>query len=375
MPGLILVLLQTLLSLKQVMIATEKFNITVQQATKSRIGELDPKQIVFGKLFSDHMFYADFKNNKWSDANIVPYGPIMMSPSTSVFHYGQAIFEGMKAYKNDKGEVALFRPLDNHKRMNISAERMAMPSIPQELFMQALTQLVKMDKNWVPDVEGASLYIRPFIIGTDEFIGVKPSDNYRFYIITSSAGKYYNEPVRVLVETNYIRAVEGGVGFVKASGNYGRSLFPTKLAQQRGYQQIIWTDARNHRYLEESGTMNLMVVIDDVLITPPIGDTILAGITRDSVLTLARDWKMKVQERKISIDEVIDAHKRGTLEEAFGTGTAATIADIATIGFEGKDYVLPPVEGRIFSNRVAQHLENIRRGRVPDIHNWMYKIA
>lgn len=357
------------------MIATEKFNIKIQQATRSRISELDPNHIVFGKLFSDHMFSADFKNNKWTDANILPYGPVLMSPSTSVFHYGQAIFEGMKAYKNDKGEIALFRPLDNHKRMNISAERMAMPSIPQELFMQALSQLVKLDKAWVPDAEGASLYIRPFIIGTDEFIGVKPSDNYRFYIITSSAGKYYNEPVRVLVETNYIRAVEGGVGFVKASGNYGRSLFPTKLAQQRGYQQIIWTDARNHRYLEESGTMNLMIVIDDVLITPPIGDTILAGITRDSVLTLARDWKMKVQERKISIDEVIDAHKRGTLEEAFGTGTAATIADIATIGFEGKDYVLPPVEGRIFSNRVARELENIRRGRVADIHNWMYKVA
>ncbi len=357
------------------MISTEKFNVKIQQTNSSRIGEMDPKQIVFGKHFSDHMFFADFKNNHWADASIVPYGPVLMSPALSVLHYGQAIFEGMKAYRNDKGEVSLFRPLDNHKRINISAERMAMPSIPQELFMEGLAQLIKMDKSWVPDADGASLYIRPFIIGTDEFIGVRPSDNYRFYIITSPAGKYYKEPVRVLVETNYIRAVEGGVGYVKASGNYGRSLFPTKLAQQRGYQQIIWTDSRNHRYLEESGTMNLMIVIDDVLITPPLGDTILAGITRDSVLTLARDWKMKVQERKISIDEVIDAHSRGTLEEAFGTGTAATIADISTIGFEGKDYVLPRVEGRIFSNRVAQELENIRRGRVPDIHNWMYKIG
>lgn len=357
------------------MVTTDTLAIKVQRTANSRIKELDYNRITFGKLFSDHMFISDYENGMWGDSRIIPYGPIPMSPSMSALHYGQAIFEGMKAYKNEKGEVFLFRPLDNAKRINISAERMAMPSIPVEIFMEGLKQLVALDKDWVPDTDGSSLYIRPFIVGTDEFIGVKPSDDYRFYIITSPAGKYYNEPVKVLVETNYIRAVEGGVGYVKASGNYGRSLFPTKLAQQRGYQQIIWTDARNHRYLEESGTMNLMIVIDDVLITPPVGDTILAGITRDSVLTLARDWKMKVQERKISIDEVIEAHKAGTLEEAFGTGTAATIAHISTIGFEGKDYVLPPVQGRIFSNRVAQELDNIRKGRSEDKHNWMYKVG
>ncbi len=356
------------------MLTKDTVSIKIHKTENSRVNELDYNHITFGKLFSDHMFMADYENAKWNDAQILPYGPIPMSPAISALHYGQAIFEGMKAYKNAKGEVALFRPLDNHRRINISAERMAMPTIPEELFMEGLKQLMAMDKDWVPDTDGSSLYIRPFLIGTDEFIGVKPSDNYRFYIITSPAGKYYSEPVKVLVETTYIRAVEGGVGYVKASGNYGRSLFPTKLAQQRGYQQIIWTDARNHRYLEESGTMNLMIVIDDVLITPPIGDTILAGITRDSVLTLARDWKMKVQERKISIDEVVDAHKRGTLEEAFGTGTAATIAHISTIGFEGKDYVLPPVEGRIFSNRVEKELNNIRTGKAEDRHNWMYKI-
>lgn len=357
------------------MIAKDTIAVKVQKTSQSRISELDFDHLTFGKIFSDHMFYVDYKNNQWGDAQLIPYGPVLMSPSTSALHYGQAIFEGMKAYKNDKGEVALFRPLDNLKRINISAERMCMPAIPQEYFMEGLKQLVSMDKDWIPTADGASLYIRPFIIGTDEFIGVKPSDTYRFYIITSPGGVYYNKPVKVLVETNFIRAVEGGVGFVKASGNYGRSLFPTKLAQQRGYDQIIWTDARNHRYLEESGTMNLMFVIDDVLITAPLGDTILAGITRDSVLTLARDWKMKVQERKISIDEVIDAHKKGTLDEAFGTGTAATIAHISQIGFEGKDYMLPDTKTRIFSNRVAQELENIRKGRSEDIHNWMYKIA
>ena len=356
------------------MITSNTVPVKVEKTSKSRINELDFDHLHFGKMFADHMFFVDYKDNQWADAQIIPYGPVPMSPSTSALHYGQSIFEGMKAYKNDKGEVSLFRPLDNHKRINMSAERMCMPGIPEEYFMEGLKKLIGMDRDWVPSNEGSSLYIRPFIVATDEFIGVRPSDTYRFYIITSPGGAYYSKPVKVLVETNFIRAVEGGVGFVKASGNYGRSLYPTKLAQQRGYDQIIWTDARNHRYLEESGTMNLMFVIDDVLITAPLGDTILAGITRDSVLTIARDWKMKVQERKISVDEVLDAHARGTLNEAFGTGTAATIAHISQIGFEGKEYVLPEVHEQLFSKRVAQELENIRKGRAADIHNWMYKI-
>ncbi|OFY87650.1 MAG: branched chain amino acid aminotransferase [Bacteroidetes bacterium RIFCSPLOWO2_12_FULL_35_15] len=357
------------------MVTADTFSIKVQKTSNSRLSELDFNHLSFGKTFADHMFISDYQDGHWIDSQILPYGSLTMSPANSALHYGQSIFEGMKAYKNDKGEVSLFRPLENQKRINISAERMCMPSIPEELFMDALKQLIKLDKGWVPSNDGASLYIRPFLFATDEFIGVRPSDTYKFMIITSPGGAYYSEPVKVLIETNFIRAVEGGVGFTKCSGNYGRSLFPTKLAQQRGYQQIMWTDARNHRYLEESGTMNLMFVIDDVLITPALGDTILAGITRDSVITLARDWKMKVQERKISIDEVIDAHKRGVLDEAFGTGTAATIADISTIGFEGKDYVLPEVKERIFSNRVAQELNNIKRGKVEDKHNWMYKIG
>ena len=357
------------------MLTADTYSIKVQKTTQSRLSELDFNHLSFGKTFADHMFMSDFKDNIWTNSQIIPYASLTMSPANSALHYGQSIFEGMKAYKNDKGEVSLFRPLENQKRINISAERMCMPSIPEDLFMEGLKQLIKLDKGWVPSNDGSSLYIRPFLFATDEFIGVRPSDTYKFMIITSPGGAYYSEPVKVLIETNFIRAVEGGVGFTKSSGNYGRSLFPTKLAQQRGYQQIMWTDARNHRYLEESGTMNLMFVIDGVLITPALGDTILAGITRDSVLTLARDWKMKVQERKISIDEVLDAHKRGMLDEAFGTGTAATIADISAIGFEGKDYVLPDVKERIFSNRVAQELNNIRKGKVEDKHNWMYKIC
>ncbi len=348
--------------------------IKIQKVAKSRINELDANNLTFGKLFSDHMLSADYIDGQWTNVHIGPYEKMLMAPSISALHYGQAIFEGMKAYKTDAGDVLISRPYDNWKRLNISAERMAMPNVPEGLFIDGLAELMRLDKNWIPDKPGCSLYIRPFLFSTDEYIGVKPSETYRFMIFTSPAGAYYTHPVKVLVETNYIRAVEGGIGYVKAAGNYGRSLFPTKLAQQRGYQQIIWTDARNHRFLEESGTMNIMVVIDDIIITPPLGDTILAGITRDSVLTLARDWGYRVQERKISIDEVIDAHRKNTLQEMFGVGTAATIAHISAFGFEGKDYTLPPVAEWIFSNRVAAELENIRRGRSADAHNWMFKV-
>ena len=354
---------------------TDILPIAVQKVAKSRLSEVDLNNIAFGKHFSDHMFVADYNDGQWTDASIMPYGKMEFSPAASMMHYGQAIFEGLKAYRNDKGEVLVFRPFDNFKRINISAERMAMPLIPEEIFMEGLTQLIALDKNWIPSGDSSALYIRPFYIGTDESIGVKPSESYKFMIITCPVGKYYSEPVKVLVETNYIRAVEGGVGYVKNAGNYGRSLYPTRLAQQRGYHQIVWTDARHHRYVEESGTMNLMFVIDGTLVTPPTGDTILAGITRDSVLTLARDWGMKIEERKVSIDEVIEAHSKGTLQEAFGTGTAATIAHIALIGFEGIDYTLPPVEQRVFSNRVSKALDDIRKGRIEDVHNWMYKVG
>jgi branched-chain amino acid aminotransferase len=352
----------------------DTLKIKIQKSSKSRLDEVDVNNVPFGRQFADHMYIANYKDGQWTEAKIIPYEKLSLSPASSMMHYGQAIFEGMKAYKSVNGDVQMFRPLDNHKRMNISAERMAMPLIPEDIFMEGLVELLKLDKGWVPTAEGSSLYIRPLFIGTDEYIGVKPSESYKFLIFTAPVGHYYLEPVKVLVETNYIRAVEGGVGYVKASGNYGRSLYPTKLAQLKGYDQIIWTDARHHRYVEESGTMNLMFVIDNVLITPPTGDTILAGITRDSVLTLAHDWNMKVEERKIGIDEVLEAHENKTLQEAFGTGTAATIAHISLLGFEGKDYELPPVETRIFSNRAANELDGIRKGKIRDRHNWMYKI-
>lgn len=354
---------------------TGTFDITVNKIAKSRVSEYDVNNVPFGKCFSDHMFVAEYADGKWQKAYILPYGDLPLSYAMSALHYGQAIFEGMKAYKNDKHEVSLFRPLENYTRLNKSAIRMAMPEVPEEIFMGGLMELLRLDSAWVPSSETGSLYIRPFIIATDEAIGVKASETYKFIIITCPAGKYYSEPIKVLVETNYFRAVHGGVGFVKAAGNYGRSLYPTKLAQQKGYQQVIWTDSETHQYVEESGTMNLMFVIGDTLLTPALSDTILSGITRDSVLTLAKDWGIKVEERKISIREVLTAHHNGTLKEAFGCGTAATIAQIIGIGFEGKDYALPPVEERKFSTKVDDMLRSIRKGKTADKFNWMMKVS
>lgn len=357
----------------QIMIANA--DIKIEKTAHSRISEYDVNNVPFGKCFSDHMFVAEYANGQWQKQYIMPYQDIPMSYAMSALHYGQAIFEGMKAYKSESGEIAIFRPLDNFQRLNKSAVRMAMPEVPEEIFMGGLIELLKLDSAWVPTSDTGSLYIRPFLIATDEAIGVKASDTYKFIIITCPAGKYYSEPIKVLVEKNYIRAVEGGVGFVKAAGNYGRSLYPTKLAQQKGFQQVIWTDAKTHSYVEESGTMNLMFVIDNTVITPATSDTILDGITRKSVLALARDWGMKVEERKISISEIVEAHAKGTLTEAFGVGTAATIAQIIGIGYEDKVYDLPAVETRKFSNKIDETLRNIRKGKAEDKFNWMYKIS
>jgi branched-chain amino acid aminotransferase len=354
---------------------TGTLDIKVEKIKKSRVSQYDINNVPFGKCFSDHMFVAEYADGKWQNATIMPYGDVPMSYAMSALHYGQAIFEGMKAYKNDKGEVSLFRPLENFKRMNKSAIRMAMPEIPEELYMNGLLELVRLDKDWVPSSDTGSLYIRPFLIATDEAIGVKISETYKFVILTCPAGKYYSEPIKVLVETNYFRAVKGGVGFVKAAGNYGRSMYPTKLAQEKGYQQVIWTDSETQQYFEESGTMNVMFVIGDTLLTPGLSDTILDGVTRNTVLTLAKDWGVKIEERKVSIKEVFEAIDKGTLKEIFGCGTAATIAQIIGIGYKGKDYALPPVSERKFSTKVDETLRNIRKGRMEDKFNWMLKVV
>ena len=349
-------------------------DIKVTPIATSKIAELEGKELVFGRYFSDHMFSMDYKDGEWRNLEILPYQPLTLNPSCLVFHYGQAIFEGMKAYKNKAGDVALFRPDANIKRFNKSAARMCMPDVPDEIFLEALKQLIRLDIDWVPEADGfSSLYIRPFMIATDEYVGVKASTTYKFLIITSPAGLYYKQPVKVKVEKSYTRSAEGGTGFAKAAGNYAASMLPSKLALEEGFQQLIWTDAIEHKYIEESGTMNVLFMINGTLITPPASNTILRGVTRDSVLDVARSWGIPVEERRISIDEVIEAINNNTLTEVFGAGTAATIAHIASIYHDGKDYILPTVENRDFSNKVAKYLYELRSGAVEDTFGWMVK--
>ncbi|HET9502320.1 MAG TPA: branched-chain amino acid aminotransferase [Hymenobacter sp.] len=353
---------------------SETFALDIQPTTASRLAELDPNNMVFGQLFADHMFVAEYADGTWQAARIVPYGPLQISPATSALHYGQAIFEGGKAYRQADGGVALFRPDANWQRLNASAARMAMPEIPEELYMQGLQELLKLDAAWVPGVPGSSLYLRPFMFATDGFLGVRPSAGYHFGIITCPVAAFFNQPLRVRFEQHYVRAAPGGAGYAKNAGNYGAAMLPTKLAQQDGYHQLLWTDASEHQYIEESGAMNVMFVIDGVLTTPALSTSILDGITRRSVLQLARDWGVPVEERRVSSREIMAALEAGTLAEAFGVGTAATVAPIATIGYEGHDYALPAVAEDAFSRRVGAALDAIRTGQAPDPHGWMVAV-
>lgn len=349
-------------------------NIQIERVKNSRISQVDFADLPFGKIYTDHMFMADYRDGEWKNSRIVPYGHISVSPATPAIHYGQTIFEGMKAMKSPSGDVLVFRATDNWMRLNISGERICMPPVPEELFMEGLSTLISLDQNWVPKAEGSSLYIRPFLFSADEYIGIRPSESFTFMIILSPVGPYYSTPVKVKIETHFTRATQGGTGYAKAGGNYGGALYPAKLAQDQGYHQLLWTDGKSHEYIEESGTMNVMFVIDGTLVTPALSDSILAGITRDSVLKLARAWNMNVEERKVSVKEIVEAAQNGRLKEAFGAGTAATIAHIELIGFEGKDYYLPPVTERKFANKVYHELEGIKRGNRPDPFGWITKM-
>lgn len=349
-------------------------NVDIQKVAQSRVSEVDWDNLLFGRVFSDHMFVMDYEDGEWKNPTIQAYGDLNLSPATSVLHYGQTFFEGMKAYKNEENEILLFRPEENAKRFNISAERMCMPEVPVDVFIEALKTLVDLDRDWVPNKEGYSLYIRPFMIATDPYVGIKPSDSYKFIIFTCPVGAYYSEPVKVKIETEFARAAEGGTGYAKAGGNYAAALYPAKLAQEKGYRQLIWTDAKEHKYIEEAGTMNVIFQIGNKIITPKSSDTILAGITRRSVIDIARDWGYEVEERKILVEEVIEAIKNGTLKEAFGAGTAATIAQISLIHFDGEDFELPAIETREFSSKVKAELDSIKHGHTEDRFNWILKV-
>lgn len=359
--------------LHRTMIDTTSIDIQTTQA--SRLAETNFDELIFGRTFADHMFVMDYKDGKWQKPTIKSFQNMSMSPASSVIHYGQSVFEGMKAFKNENGKFGLFRPDMNVKRLNKSAERICMPKVPEDIFMEALIALVKLDKDWIPKGEYSSLYIRPFLFAIDEYIGVKPSDDYRFMIFTSPVNAYYAKPVNVKVERHYTRAARGGTGFAKAAGNYGGSLYPARLANRQGYDQLLWTDSKEHKYIEESGTMNVMFVIDGKLLTPSLSDSILDGITRRSVLELARDWGMEVEERKISVEEVLKAAEENRLQEAFGCGTAATIAHIATIADDEKVYTLPEIGTRKVSEKLQSYFIDLKKFRIEDKHNWMVDLS
>lgn len=350
-------------------------DIVVHKTTKSRINQLDHSNIQFGKVYSDHMLVATYENGNWQHAEIKPYDNLSLSPATTFMHYGQAIFEGIKAYKDPQGNPIIFRPRDNWKRFNRSAERMAMPSLPEELFIDGLKQLVELDKDWIPTSDDTSLYIRPFMVAVDEFIGVRPAEKFLFMIITSPAGPYYSKPVSIYVHDEYVRAFPGGIGFTKAAGNYGMSMYPTQKVKEMGYDQILWTDGYEHKYVQEIGTMNVFFVLGDKVVTPDITqDTILQGVTRDSVITLLREKGVTVEERPLSIDEIQAAYHAGQLREAFGTGTAASIAPIRDLTYHNEKMTLPPVEEWENAKWLKKELADIRYGRKEDTHNWMLPI-
>lgn len=350
------------------------FDIKVNKVQSSRLNQLDENNIEFGKLYSDHMLVVDYENGEWKQPEIMPYGNLSISPATSFFHYGQAIFEGVKAYKDPEGNAVIFRPHDNWKRLNRSAVRMGMPELPEEIFMEGLRQLIELDSDWVPSADRTSLYIRPFMMAMDEFIGIKPTTKFRFMIITSPAGPYYAEPVSIYVDDTYVRAFPGGIGFTKAAGNYGASMYPMTEVRKKGYHQILWMDGIEHKYVQEIGTMNVFFVIGDKVVTPGISDTILEGITRDSVITILKANGYTVEERPLHIDEIVEAARAGQLKEAFGTGTAASIAPIKDLTYMGEKMELPDVETWELAPWLRNELNDIRYGRKEDVHGWVYRL-
>ncbi len=352
----------------------EAIEIPVTHANGSKLKSLDLNNLPFGKYFTDHMLEADYENGVWKNVVIKPYQPLVISPANAALHYGQSIFEGIKAYRLQNGEVAIFRPYDNFRRFNISADRISMPEVPEEIFIEGMKQLVALDSSWVPDKADFSLYIRPFMFASDEVIGVKPSDNYKFMILLSPTGPYYAAPMRIYVEEEFVRAVPGGVGYAKVAGNYASSLYPTAQAKKKGYDQVLWMDAIEHKYVQEIGTMNVFFIISGKAITPNLQDgTILAGVTRDSVIQVLRDMNVTVEERPLSIDEILNAYKAGTLQEVFGTGTAATISMIKELKYKEFEMHFSPENGKVASE-VKQRMNDIRYGNLPDSHEWLLAV-
>lgn len=345
-------------------------NVQIRRTKHSRLNEADIQQPEFGSQVSDHMFSCEYRDGAWQERIIMPFQDLSLSPVTLALHYGQSIFEGMKAFRMADGRVNIFRIEKHYARLERSLERMCMPVIPFELFNTALLELVRVDRDWVPKADGSALYLRPLVFASEARFGVKVSEQYRFLIISGPVGSFFQKPVRVKIEKDYIRSAPGGVGYAKCAGNYGGAFYPTQIARTEGFDQVIWTDARTHRYVEESGMMNLMFVIDGALVTPPLSDSILDGITRDSLLQIARDMGVRTEERPVAVDEIVETIANGRMTEAFGAGTAAVVAPIGAIGVDGVLHQLPAYGNDTLMLQLRQRLNDIRQGRAEDIHGW-----
>ena len=345
-----------------------------ERVQQSRLATVDFNDLPFGKIFSDHMFVSDYRNGEWTDERIVPFGHFTMHPASMVLHYGQAIFEGMKASKLHDGTPVLLRPDEHAKRLNASARRMMMAEYPEDRFVEAVSQLVALDKDWIPPAEGSALYLRPYMYATDEFIGVRPSETYRLCIFTAPVGPYYAKPVRLVVEEHYVRAAPGGTGEAKAAGNYAGSLKAVQEANRRGFDQVLWMGGPDKKQIQEVGTMNIFFVIDGEVITPATDGEILKGITRKMFIQILQDKGIPVSERVITIDEVAAASKAGKLEEAFGAGTAAVVSHISELQYGDRMLLLPPVEERKIGPMLKRHIDGLRIGTVEDTHGWLVRV-
>ena len=355
------------------MSTTQTSKIEIIKAPTSKINEVDFENLSFGSVFTDHLFECDFKNGEWQKPVIKPYAPFLLDPSTRVFHYGQAIFEGMKAYKDDNNDIWLFRPDENYKRFNTSAVRMAMPEVPEEVFMNGLNQLLQLDEAWVKKGKGNSMYIRPFMIATGTGVIANPSDDYKFMIILSPVSAYYSGDVKVLIAEHFSRAANGGIGAAKAAGNYAAQFYPTNLANKEGFQQVIWTDDATHTKLEEAGTMNVFFRINDTLLTAPISERILDGVTRKTLIDLAKSEGINVDIRPVLVSELVKASKNGTLKEIFGAGTAAVVSPISGFSYQDVYYELPKLENPIAS-QLKDKLTNIQNKLAEDTFGWTVKV-
>ncbi|CAI8283435.1 MAG: Branched-chain-amino-acid aminotransferase 2 [Polaribacter sp. SA4-10] len=348
-------------------------NIEIQHIEKSKIDSVDFDNLPFGSVFSDHMLECDFVDGEWKTPVIKPYSPISLDPSSKIFHYGQSIFEGMKAYKDTDENTLLFRPLENFERLNKSAERLMIPAIPEAIFMDGLKKLLEVDNQWIPTNDGSSLYIRPFMFASGNGFHASPANAYKFIICTAPSGAYFAGEIKVLIEEKYARAANGGVGFAKAGGNYAAQFYPTQLAIEKGYNQVIWTDDNTHQYIEEAGAMNIFIRINDTLITSPTSDRILDGITRKSIIQIANDLGLTMEVRKITVSEVIVAAQAGSLQEMFGAGTAAVISPIAGFGYQNTDYDLPKLK-ESYASLLKKTITDLQTNKTEDPYGWRIQL-